>query len=174
MIYIRGRMHGRKKDYMSDYVLFYRDERLTIAGHSFSDILAFSDDQLEREHMYIQWLFPNRKLSQMQPGAATEPFTDEAAEEMLDDDIVVARIGLAVQMMLRFWGIQWNGNTVRVVDKERFAAKLGRVNHNQLRMTRMLEFLRCLEWSALIDDIRAELQANIAGQKRAMGFWMAV
>ena len=157
---------------MSQYLEFYRDERKTAKDDfSFEDILGFSDKQLENEHMYIQWVFPNPVLSKMQPSAATEPLTEEAAREMRQDQAVAARAKQMVTKMLNFWGMD---DDATITNKQRFVAKLRRVNHNQQRMTRMLIFLKCMGWTDLLDGIRAVLVNNVPPRTKAVKFWTEV
>jgi hypothetical protein len=159
---------------MSCYVDFYRGKTPTACGGFFiSDILdvRFDNDMLESEHRYIQWIFPMKVLSQAQPGAANEPLTDEAIQVMRSDQAIQCKVEKVVVKMLDFWGMALLlDKSVIVVDPLIFKKKLGLRNHNQLRMTRMLTFLRYLEWP-LVDSIKEVLFANVNQRSAALQFW---
>jgi len=159
---------------MSEYVNFYRGESTTPLGSfTFDDVINFDDKKLEKEHGFVQCVFPNPALSKMQPDAATQPFTEEAAQEMLRDPAIVARVRRMVKRMLEFWGMDTNGDAdVSIGNAQRFNAKLRRANHNQLRMTRMLIFLRSMGWTELMDSVKAVLAENVPKKMKAMRFWM--
>jgi hypothetical protein len=155
---------------MSEYVEFYRGERTTPLGdHDIHAILNFDDKHLEKEHGFVQFAFPNPKLSTAQPDAATQPFTPEAAQEMLRDAVIVARVKQMVDKMLGFWGI--DSQTLSISNRQRFTAKLRRTNHNQQRMTRLLIFLKCMGWTELLNGMQSLLEKNPPSSKKVMGFW---
>ena len=158
---------------MSEYIEFYRGERTTPLGNfDIHAVLDFDDKILEKEHGFVQFAFPNPLLSKVQPDAASEPFTSEAAQEMLQDAVVVTRAKQMVSKMLKFWGI--DSETVSITNQPRFNAKLRRANHNQLRMTRVLIFLKCMGWTELMDGLRGLLVANVPHGMRAVRFWNKV
>ena len=161
---------------MSHYVDFYRGKRTTPIGHfSIKEIMQFEDSVLEREHGYIQWVFPNPTLSRVQPGAASQPLTKDAVLEMLNNEKIMKRVEKMLDRMLGFWGIARSDVAlVRISDKKRFNAKLGCTNHNQLRMTRLLTFLKCFDYGCLLDSLKELLFANVSPKQQAMKFWMSV
>ena len=67
-----------------------------------------------------------------------------------------------------------DGETVSITNQPRFNAKLRRANHNQLRMTRVLIFLKCMGWTELMDGLRGLLVANVPHGMRAVRFWNKV
>ena len=50
-------------------VEFLTGNGTTTEGFTLDDILAMSDEELESNHQYIQWLFPLNEPSKMVPGA---------------------------------------------------------------------------------------------------------
>jgi hypothetical protein len=163
---------------MSDYVRFYREQRTTILDRlSITDILALEDDELERLHGYVQWIFPMKTLSKAQPGAATQVLTDEAIREMVNDDLIMFYVDQVTGKMLGFWGIRWEERTealLFVESQERFEEKLVRRNHNQLRMTRMLAFLSLVNRTALVQSLKELLENNVPASCAARRYWLGV
>ena len=161
---------------MSEYVEFYRGEKKTPLGNfSYDDVINFNKKQLEEEHGFVQFAFPNSDLSKMQPDAASQPFTEEAAQEMQGDPAIMERVRRMVEKMLGFWGMEIEGaSDVTITDKKLFVSKIGRATHNQSRMTRLLIFLKTMGFAELMDSIRDVLIANVKPNMKAVRFWMAM
>src|SRR5947209_6185945 len=72
------------------------------AGRTLAAVQSLSLEQLEREHDYIQWLFPLRERSTFNPAA---PVLDDAAitafRSRVDLQNAVAR---SFDVMMRFYG----------------------------------------------------------------------
>ena len=98
-------------------------------GRSHADVLKLSDDELERVHNYIQWLFPLREWSDAVPGSPFLP-DDEIVETMKNDEAVQENIVNALVRMERFY--QDNDHWLRQND------------HNHLRITRILKSVALL------------------------------
>src|SRR4051794_17153937 len=98
-------------------------------GRTIDDVLAFSDDDLERVHDFIQWLFPLPTRSAAQPNAPVLSAADIAA--IRSDEAALANLRRASERMLRFY---------RDTD-----FWLARDDHNHLRITRILHALRLLQ-----------------------------
>ena len=119
----------------SRWLSFYRGDGTDSEGRYIDEILAWDDDQLELVHDYIQWLFPLPEPSLFNPDA---PMLTEA-------DIVIARndsaiqsnLKAAFQRMLRFYGLTPD---TAALPKPWVRA----VDHNHLRLTRILRSLRLL------------------------------
>jgi hypothetical protein len=149
-------------------------------GRTFHDILAFSFDELEDVHDYIQWLFPLYARSEVNPSA---PVLDRVSVAALRRDPALRRqLRRAFEMMLRFYGLEMTvkGNAVRVARsdefRERQAIWLNRGNHNFLRLTRILRCLSILHAAALsrallvcLLDIATEHPGVIS--ERTIGYW---
>jgi hypothetical protein len=97
-------------------------------GRTVEDVLALSDDALERIHDYIQWLFPLPTRSMAQPGAPV--LTPAEAAAIRADARAVENLRRAARRMLAFYGAtrHW----------------LALSDHNHLRITRILKSLRDL------------------------------
>lgn len=128
-------------------VAFYRNTGRDGAGRTLAEVHAFTDDELETHHDFIQWLFPLRERSAFNPSA---PVLDDAViAEFRTDPALRAALRRSLDVMLRFYGLQ---STV-VAGREtittgpaftaRSRAWITPGNHNFLRLTRILGSL-CL------------------------------
>jgi hypothetical protein len=97
-------------------------------GRLVTDVLDFSDEQLEAVHDYIQWLFPLESRSGAQPGAPV--LTPVEINGIRADQRATDTLMKATERMLRFYrdtGWWLTGH-----------------DHNHLRITRILHSLRLL------------------------------
>jgi hypothetical protein len=100
------------------------DGRARLVG----DVLGFSDQELERHHDFVQWLFPLPVRSSAQPDA---PVLDEAQIAAIrEDPRATANLHRGSERMLRFY---------RDTD-----AWLSPADHNHLRITRIIRSLKLL------------------------------
>ena len=129
---------------------FYRGEGTDHRGRRLADIQAFGWDELERAHDYVQWMFPLFERSRFQPHA---PVLDEAtAQRFRDDPRARQELRTSLSTMLEFYGLRLmraeDELRPRVVcgpDFERRSAVwLTPMNHNHLRLTRILTSLTVL------------------------------
>jgi hypothetical protein len=118
-------------------------------NRSVAEVLAFSDDALERVHDYIQWLFPLPTRSSAQPDA---PFlTGHEIAAIRADERARANLRRAAERMLLFydrtqWWLAWN-------------------DHNHLRISRILQSLRLL----VDEDAAQKFYDAIMARHRAAG-----
>jgi hypothetical protein len=116
---------------MQDEVLinFLRGMGPDSQGRYHSDILKFSDEELESSHNYIQWLFPLREPSEAVPES---PFLESVAviEQLRRDEDVQESMVTALIRMHRFY--EDNDHWLRQGD------------HNHLRITRILKSITLL------------------------------
>ncbi len=97
-------------------------------GRLARDVLAFSDEQLEAVHDYIQWLFPLPTTSVAQPDAPV--LTAPEIQAIGADERAIETLRHAADRMLRFyrsttWWLTWQ-------------------DHNHLRITRIIRSLNLL------------------------------
>src|SRR5690348_461837 len=137
---------------MDPLVTFYAGGRDS-EGRTLEQILEWSDDLLEGVHDYIQWLFPTRQPSGVNPAAPL--VTDETVRMFLNDPALPDRLRSALDRMLAFYGLRRATNRIDI-DAARFPTRarvwLRPGNHNHLRLTRMMESLATL---GLKNDARA-------------------
>lgn len=112
---------------MSRLIDFYRGRGTDDAGRTFHEMMDFAEDALEREHSYIQWLFPLPEPSRFHPDAPL--LTEEDLAEFTHPDSVLRTIQArrACILMLNFFvtTTAWRAPG----------------DHNHLRITRILRFL---------------------------------
>jgi hypothetical protein len=108
-----------------------------------ADIWAYSVDQKEQEHDYIQWLFPSPKPSGPNPLAPV--LTPEMRDELIKDPVVLTNLKKSFASMLDFFGLHYDEQKGEVVEKGDFPQRaqewVVKHTHNHLRVTRMLECL---------------------------------
>src|SRR5678816_640060 len=127
-------------------------------GRTLREILAWSDTTLEDVHDYIQWVFPTRQPSAVNPSAPLGT-ADTIRAFAADADLRRALLD-AFTRMLTFYGLRREARddgTVQVeIDEAKFADRAGRWlrpnNHNHLRLTRIMQSLAAL---GLAQDAKA-------------------
>ncbi len=128
---------------------FYRGEGNDAAGRTIAQVLAFDHRRLEGVHDFIQWLFPTAAASQFNANAPL--LDDETAAVFRSDELIRERMQEALGVMLEFYGLHLHVGVDAVVVRRgaNYAARRGNwqnvapgmVNHNMLRITRILESL---------------------------------
>lgn len=99
------------------------------AGRYLVDIWGQSDEYLEKSHDYIQWMFPNREPSPVNPKAPI--LTDEVVEEFKSDSHLISQVRTSLNRMIRFFEMD-----------EENPWWCTKNNHNYLRCTRIINTLR--------------------------------
>lgn len=125
-------------------VAFYRDGAPDDRGRTLAEILAWPDEGLEAVHDYIQWMFPLPERSGANPSA---PTLDEATIRAFHATAEMRnRLRQAFERMLRFYGLMWTGSAVERAPEfaDRARDWITPMNHNHLRLTRILRSLRLL------------------------------
>ena len=153
-------------------------------GRTRSSILAWSDDELEYHHDYIQLLFPLPEGSPFNPSA---PVIDEATFNAFRSRLELqTQLRASLQRMLRFYGFQFtsetadggDSQTLQVIDGSNYPEAsrnwVRRFNHNHLRITRILRSLRVLgletEAWEFFKALKRVYEGGKIGQKSMM-FW---
>ena len=140
---------------------FYRGGRDS-EGRTLQEIWAWSDDELEEVHDYIQWLFPLPEPSQFNPDAPLLTPTDIAV--FRSDAKLQANLRHSFERILTFLGLTMTGTAL--TEGPNFAQRSPDVwaapNHKWLRITRIL---RCLTLLGL----ETEAGALFAWLERAYG-----
>jgi hypothetical protein len=163
---------------MSSIVDFYRGAKPDYLGRSLQDIWRWDNQRLELTHNYIQVLFPNQEPSRFNLSA---PLLDQATiAAFRQDEQLRSSLATSLDVMLRFYGLEYQPQTGTVVKGPNFAERgrswLTPYNHNYLRITRIL---KCLVALGLPDRARAFftcLQELYAGHgddigPDTFGFW---
>ena len=162
-------------------VAFYSGGR-DAAGRTLAAILAWDDERLEVVHDYIQWLFPTRQPSGVNPFAPL--VTADTVRAFTADETLRQGLRRALDRMLAFYGLRRQADRMEI-DAARFPARariwLNPGNHNHLRLTRIMDSLSTLglpdDASALkrclLDDVCAGPGAGRV-TPQTMRFWRVV
>jgi opioid growth factor receptor-like protein len=145
-------------------VAFYSGD-LDDSGRTLEEIWAWSDEELELVHDYIQWIFPTVQTSAVNPSAPL--VTHETVRAFRTEGALRARLKRSLDRMLTFYGLRReaasNGDVHIEIDAARFPERslnwLCRGDHNHLRLTRIMQSLSAL---GLPDEARA-LQRCLLG-----------
>ena len=162
---------------MNDVVLdFYIGRGKDAAGRRLEDIWRFSNEDLEENHDYIQWLFPLTDRSAFNPRA---PILDEATiDRFRADESLRRNLERSLEVMLDFYGLELAGDRIGRASNfaERSANWLTSFNHNFLRLTRILKALTLLglgvragQLFECLEDIYST-HGRVIGE-RTMSFW---
>ena len=156
---------------------FYKNEYPNGSGYFIDEILNKSDSALENSHDFIQWLFPLKERSVMQPESAP-PINDECVEIFKKE--LQPKMLQVLKRMLDFYGLIERPAAFGVIEISRkpdFKPHwITGHNHNFLRITRILKSLRLmgLEYCAkslkkCLDDIYKDYAPVIS--PKTYEFW---
>jgi hypothetical protein len=158
-------------------VMFYSGGR-DAGGRTLAEILAWSDERLERVHDYVQWVFPTRQPSGVNPFAPL--VTEATVRAFAADPSLGDRLRASLDRMLAFYGLRRSGGRIEI-DGPRFAARsvnwLHPGNHNHLRLTRIIDSLASLGLAddaaalrrCLVEDVAPRASGRITA--RTLEFW---
>lgn len=154
---------------MSAVVEFLGGEGPDSEGRLIGEIHAQGEVWLESRHDFIQWLFPLPEVSMANPGAPL--LTRDDARVIAADAGLQAALLTSVDTMGRLYGLVRDGAvfTRGPVFPGPFRDWLGPIDHNHLRLTRIL---RCLSLCGLADEATGlrHLLEDIAARE-ALGAW---
>ena len=130
----------------SDVILFYYGEKVEDCPYTLDRILNdFINEEWEKYHDFIQWLFPNTEPSQYNDKA---PILTEADIAIFKSNTMLQNtVDKSVFEFMRFLGfaICYDDATEYGVSiYQRYDSQLSTFNHNHLRITRMLKFLKAI------------------------------
>jgi len=137
---------SRKKS--SDLISFYQGEIPANANPSyyFSDIIKWTDLQLEKKHDFIQWLFPSTEGGK---NSKAPLLTEQDVKIFKKNKEIRSKVIKATLRMMKFYGY-----TITPSDQGWQVRKSGRnkylySGHNYLRLTRMMIFLNTINMRLL-------------------------
>lgn len=143
-------------------------------GRYLSDYRAFTDQEIEGQHDFIQWMFPLWIPSRYNPHA---PVLDEESWSAIRASDT-AQNGLleSFEQMLSYYGLSWDGAgaVCKANDfSQRSKTWRSSANHNQLRITRMISSLFTLgletEAQALAAAVVSHGRGVVSG--KTLGLW---
>jgi hypothetical protein len=132
---------GDAIDEESDAIQFYRGfiEANNKKGYLISDMLNWSDYDLEIRHDYIQWLFPDKSGG---VNAKAPHLTKDDILIFKNDSDIRSLINKASIRMLSFYGYDTAGNQIKAINRRERGHTIGLYStHNYLRLTRIMKFL---------------------------------
>lgn len=135
---------GRAAGTGSEAVNFLEGTAPDSRGRMLEDVLAYSDAELERRHDFIQRLFPLTEASRAVPGSPV----------LSADDVAAIRRSPRAQQSLRTAAARMEAF---YADNDRW---LTGVDHNHLRITRIIKSLRLL-----VDDEAADRFRQSIGER---------
>ncbi|WP_419811597.1 opioid growth factor receptor-related protein [Bacterioplanoides sp.] len=129
---------------MHPLIAFYSGARTDHRGRTLSGILAFSDNELESCHDYIQWLFPLTSPSAYNPEAPV--VSEHVALEFQNNYELQLELHRALLRMLEFYGVVLRetpqGFELLVPEDVAQFHWMTPDNHNHKRLTRILASLK--------------------------------
>jgi hypothetical protein len=145
-----SRGDGASKAYSTiDYIHFIEGSGKTGHGRSFDEIMKYSDQQLENDHQYIQWIFPLPAASMFN---STSPVID--VKELQKYPQAKEAILGSYEKLTKFWGIYENP-----VDAQRITLLNG---HNGLRFSRFLQSMVYHNQADLAERTLDVVKANLS------------
>jgi hypothetical protein len=147
------------------------------SGRSLNSLLAWSDDDLESHHDFIQWLFPLDQASRFNPEAPVLTQNDFA--ELGRDPNIRTGLRDGFRRMLNFYGLEWRGDDIAKSSNwdARSANWAREPTHNDLRITRILHSLTLCglhaEAKAFLKMLEAILQERplSVGRNTTLSYW---
>ena len=155
-------MNQRNQKMNNELVNFHLALGTDDAGRYITEITAFSFQELEFTHDYIQWLFPLPEPSAYAPDAPV--LDEETLAEFRKRPALSHSINYSAQVMLRFYGTNNHWIT--------------RNNHNYLRISRIIRCLALVGLEELANDFynsMKKLVTNIDGEvtPETLKYWEA-
>ena len=143
-----------------DLIAFLKNEETDFKGRSLTDIWAYNDSQIEANHDFIQLLFPLNKPSKHSFHGVY--LNDDAQViEIKNNKAIQANIHTSANWFLMF---------LERVEHWRVG-----YNHNQLRITRIIECLRLLigdnEANKFYENVLSILGSDNNINKKTIKFW---
>jgi hypothetical protein len=138
---------------MIDVIGFYRGGT-TPDGMTFTKFMSMNSDELETTHHYIQWVFPNLQRSRF--NLRSPILTPYMASQLKDHS---SDIQMALDKMIDFFGIgaELDENKISVWARPEW-------DHNQLRISRIITFLRQIGAHSLALDFYNRVQRAAEGK----------
>lgn len=133
---------------MSPIIDFYSDRGICCSGHSRTQLLMASDKEWEDNHSFIQWVFPS-----IEPSAynLTAPILTKADIEVFTTNMQVRyNVYPSIQRFMEFLRFQDPVTTKPFWWRER--------DHNQLRITRALNFFYDCCFDEALGDFKNRIQ----------------
>lgn len=145
-------------------------------GVTIKNILNYNYTELENMHNYIQWLFPTDEQSRFNISAPT--LTKEEQTMMIYSSNVQNNLDKAFWKMMNFYGYKRVGKKLERTEdyEDRIKNWITPMNHNYLRITRILKSLMLLGRNDLAKMFFVQLEHEYQSHRKEIGeetfsFW---
>ena len=154
--------------------LFFMDMCSTYENHSMSEILTWDTDPYgnwEKYHGFIQWIFPTPFPSHHSDPSRIPPILSKKALAAIKD-FHGGYLNL-VTLFLKFIGIIFDDESMQIVNPSTInLLKLPEKKHNFLRITRLLQSLRCFGYDVIAAKLLKILMTDaIDPPQESLGYW---
>lgn len=162
---------SQSKEKRIDLIRFFKNEETDSKWRYHQNILQFTDEQIEYNHDFIQWIFPTIEKSQFHPDSPT--IDKRFKERFQKDELAKYNYCKSCQLYLNYIGFHCENGNIQCI-------KSGRIYelpfHNQLRITRMLNSLNQVGnnqcsvnvYQALMKEIRSDSDGI---DERTLKYW---
>ena len=134
----------------TDLLKFYTNEKPNNRNVYLKEMWSYTNDQLENEHKYIQWMFPTDSKSWFNFSAPT--LTTEDIDILKNDERVMNNFKKSIQVIFQFYGfkLMQDDSIIYSTDFEIKAKSWITINnHNYRRISRILRFLTLFEFNKI-------------------------
>lgn len=114
-----------------DYIDFLNNKIKTENGKTYDEILKYDEIELDKDHRFIQWIFPTTTPSKCTTHLPIIEI-NQLKNLISRDRTIISKLVDSYEMMIKYWGL----------DGIQFIEKISRLNgHDALRFSRMLQSL---------------------------------
>jgi len=159
----------------SPIVQFYLHKGKDSEGRTLKEIWGWCDDRLEYGHDFIQWVFPLTEPSNFNSDAPL--LTHDDIYCFKSNDLLQLNLIQSFKVFLGFLGLKYDEEILHVVKGDNFKEREAlwkNINHNWLRITRVLKCLHTLglqEYARRFYDCLADLRDEGYGSGNSFKFW---
>lgn len=154
---------------------FLAGEGANSKGIYLKDIWKWNIEKLEKEHDYIQWMFPVYRRSRFNIFAPT--LKKSTIEQFRNNEKIKENMIKSLDVMLKFYGFELvqYGDIIDISTDDNFKDRerqwITERNHNFLRLTRMLKSLKILGLEDYSKELLSTLERiyNYAGNEYIIG-----
>ena len=169
------------------YIQFYYGKQLTRESNlNIYQVMGLDEAKFEAAHDIVQLAFPTPTHSRARPNAVPDlVLTKDVAKYMQNNQVIFGHVVVMLRKILLHWGIEWqkeeNLDSFKIVKHKKFRTRLIERNHNQLRFTRLLTFLYCINMNATADKLKLLIimkqltnSSKYTPQNNALEHWLNV
>jgi hypothetical protein len=134
-----------------------------LTSDRYVQIQNYTPSELERDHSFIQWIFPTTTASAFNSSAPIIDVNDLRSSPEFED----ARIKLiqSLELMIKHWGIECSESGLEISNVKNFQLLNG---HNGLRFSRVLQSMVYHDFGKLAETLLEFVLLNITLLRPAM------